>query len=131
MESNLKIAKSNSITSNLKIYKDDSIENELPQIHVSFRKHYNDKFVTFSEGFIKHRIRCNAGMYIHNDNVTILSYGEFTKGLLKKYNRNIQKQVCNTISHEIIHWWILKELNIKTCASFDNIAEKLAKYGVY
>ena len=102
-------------------------EIRLPDIQVSFRKLY----LSASDNFIKYKIRCNAGVFLDIENITILSYGEFTKGLLKKYNRTIEKQTCITISHEIIHWWILNELNIIACSQFDNIAEKLVEYGVY
>jgi len=102
-------------------------EFELPDIQVSFKKFYPSA----RDGCILHMIRCNAGIFFDIENITILSYGEFTKSLLKKYNRTIEKQTCKTISHEIVHWWILNELNIKACSQFDNIAEKLAEYGVY
>lgn len=104
---------------------------ELPEIRVSLKNFLNNYFVTFNDNFIKDKIRDNAGIFFHNTNTTILFYGEFTESLLKKYNRTIEKQACKTISHEIIHWWILKELNVKACARFDDIAESLAEYGVY
>lgn len=103
------------------------MENELPDIQVSFRK----IFPSASPNFIKIKIKYNAGIYYDIRNITILAYGEFTKGLLKKYNRTIEKQTCITISHEIIHWWIFNEIGLFVCIDFDNIAEKLAEYGVY
>lgn len=114
--------------SKLKIYKQDSTEkNELPDICLSFKK----LFPSASDGFIKNTIKYNAGMFYDIENIIILSYGEFTKSLLKKYNRTIEKQTCNIISHEIVHWCILNQTNIKVCSRFDNIAEKLSEYGVY
>lgn len=99
----------------------------LPKIEVSFKK----IFPSASPNFIKHEIEENAGVFYPDINITILSYGDFTKRLLKKYNRTIEKQTCKTISHEIIHWILFNDLNIKVCAKFDNIAEKLNDYGVY
>lgn len=114
--------------SKLIIYKQDSnLKNELPDIQVNFKKLYPSA----SNDSIKNEINHNAGIFYSIDNIIILSYGKFTKGLLKKYNRSIEKQTCKTISHEILHWCILNQTNIKVCCQFDNIAEKLVEYGVY
>ena len=99
----------------------------LPDIQVSYKKF----LITASDDFIKYKVSCCAGEFYVDDNIIILSNGEFTKGLLKKYNRTIEKQTCKTISHEIIHWLLFKDLNIKVCAKFDDIAEDLVDYGVY
>lgn len=104
------------------------MENKLPDIQLSFKKFYSG---SYTKKYIRLLIEDKAGVFYPDDNIIILSYGDFTKELLKEYNRTIEKQACNTISHEIIHWWILKELNIKACSAFDNIAKNLFEYGVY
>lgn len=101
--------------------------NELPEIQVSYKK----LFISASPNLIKHKIRCNAGEFFPDENIIILSCGDFTKSLLKKYNRTIIKQTCNTITHELVHWWVLNEINLRACIGFDKIAENLHNYGVY
>ncbi|MCJ7572357.1 MAG: hypothetical protein MUO82_10875 [Candidatus Thermoplasmatota archaeon] len=46
-------------------------------------------------------------------------------------NVSIEKQLCATISHEVLHNVLLDEQDINTCVCFDNIAESLQEYGVY
>ena len=102
-------------------------DKNLPEIQLSFKKIYPD----FNSSFIKGMINAKAGVYYPDDNIIVLSYGDFTKGLLKKYGRTIEKQTCKTISHEVMHWILFNDLNIKACGKFDNIAKKLNDYGVY
>jgi len=100
---------------------------EQPEIKLNFK----EVFPSISDNYAQHLIDEHACIFFTDFNIMVLSYGIFTKQLLKKYNRTIEKQTCNTISHEIIHWVILCDLNIKACAKFDDIAESLADYGVY
>ena len=70
--------------------------------------------------------------YLSNDECVIgLFYGDFFKELCKRFNRTIEEQTCYTISHEILHYLIFNEQNIKVSARFDDIAENLNEYGVY
>ena len=98
-----------------------------PQIKVDYKEIYP----SLSDRYVCQIRNDNAGTFFPDFDMIVLSYGIFTQELLEKYHRTIEKQTCNTISHEIIHWWILKELNIKACVKFDDIAESLAEYGVY
>lgn len=72
-----------------------------------------------------------AGKFYPDDEVITLFYGDFFKELCTKHKRSIEKQTCNTISHEILHYILLEEQNIKVCARFDRIAEDLKEYGVW
>ncbi len=76
-------------------------------------------------------IENTAGNYFFDIDVISLSYGKFTKELCEKKNESIELQTCKTISHEIVHRVIFEQTNIKVCAAFDNIAEKLEPYGVW
>lgn len=104
---------------------EDNIEQ--PRIKVS----YKDINPSISDNYAQRLIDDNIAVFFSELDIIVLSYGDFAKGLLKKYNRTIEKQTCITISHEIIHWILYNDLNIKVCARFDNIAKSLAEYGVY
>jgi hypothetical protein len=99
-----------------------------PKIMLSYRKFYEDGF---NQSFFDRMKDSNAGEFFPHDNVIILSFGEFFKKLMKKYHRTIEKQSCVTISHEMLHYLLYKEHNIKICAKFDALAPKLANYGLY
>lgn len=70
--------------------------------------------------------------YIDENGVVIsLFYGDFFKELCKKFHRTIEQQSCYTLSHEILHYILLNEHNVKVSARFDDIAESFYEYGVY
>lgn len=92
-----------------------------------------DKTVDANENFYNKQmlIASVAGRYYPYDNKIVLAHGEFSNELLQKFKRSLEKQTCATISHEILHQVIFEEQNIKVSSAFDNIAKKLAPYGVY
>lgn len=104
-----------------------SDEIELPNIYVNYKK-INPYF---NNCFYQKMIDERAGAFYPDFNAIVLSYGKFTKHLCRKYNLTIEQKTCKTISHEIMHWVLFNEVNEKVCSQFDNIAEKLAEYGVY
>ena len=86
----------------------------------------------------KYYIRNTAGNFWSDANLISLSYGQFFKELCIKKNESIELQTAKTLSHEVLHYILLKEQNIKVCVALDkedengiSFAEKLQEYGVY
>lgn len=72
-----------------------------------------------------------AGFFDSCQNKIVLIYSDFMLKLMKKRNISIEKQICYTLSHEVMHKILLDDHNIKVTKKFDNIAEKLIDYGVW
>lgn len=105
---------------------------EHPKIMVSYKKFdARDCGFVFNDCYYVSLINSNGGMYFADDQVIILSYGDFFKDLMKKHDRTLEQQTCYTISHEILHDVLFKEQNIKVCKRLDNIASRLAEYGIW
>lgn len=86
----------------------------------------------------KDYIEYTAGNLWTKANLISLSYGQFFKDLCKKNHESIESQTAKTLSHEVLHYVLLKEQNIQVCVALDNedengisFAEKLKDYGVY
>ncbi len=101
---------------------------EHPEIRVSYAKFYNN---VFNQTYYTNKITHTAGEFFPYDNTIILSYGYFTKELMIKTARTLEEAICCTITHEITHWILFKEQNIKVCEQFDNIAKSLTEYGLW
>ena len=86
----------------------------------------------------KFYVENTAGNYWIESDLISLSYGKFAKELCIEKNESIEIQSCQTISHEVVHRWLLENFNIKVCVAFDKedkngltFAEKLKEYGVW
>ena len=64
----------------------------------------------------------------YSPNYDIIILGQPPTGI---YRGKPEKVYAITLSHEIIHRWLSKNIGEKASAQFDNIAPCLREYGVY
>jgi len=89
-----------------------------------YNEHENIDFV------LNFHVKHVDGFVYPNINMIGLNLRQIEKSAILN-NIDFYKFVCNTISHEFIHLWIDKHVDIDTSNKLDNIAKKYVEYGLW
>ena len=88
----------------------------------------SDKVINKHLWFI-HKDLCIGEFSLNQDIICLFNDG--LEYFTKINNCTIEKQVANTISHEILHRVLFYQQGENACRDFDNIAKSLRNFGVY
>ena len=91
--------------------------------------HANKDKVKFKHLYNIKRYSCIGEYSLNTDKICLFNDG--LKHFCKLNKRTVEKQITNTISHEIMHRVLFYEHGEYICRDLDNIAPDLKKYGVY
>lgn len=71
------------------------------------------------------------GAFVFNKNFIVINIKEIYRDCTEFHRNGFYKQICNCITHELVHKWLYDNISEDAMWQWDNIAQSLEDYRVW